>query len=362
VDATPLLGHPTGVARYVQGLITGLQILDNPPEIVLTAFSMRGDRPHIPRDGSRVRWARRGLPARLLQSAWTLAPTPPVELLSGPVDVFHATNFVLPPRRRAGGVVTVHDLTYLRYPETVTRRTLPYRTLVPASVSSADVVITVSHAVADELVAEYDLPPGKVAVAPNGVDEGWFLAASPGADLRDRLALPNRYFVFVGSLEPRKNLGVLVRAHQQAFHNDPALPKLVLAGPAGWGDPWGGGGPPADGVCRTGFLDESDLRSVVAGSEALCLPSLYEGFGLPILEALATGRRVIVSDIPAHRETAGTFATYVGVNDVDGWSAALVAGTGMSNEEQAARRDWARGFTWERSAQVHVEAYRRATR
>lgn len=352
VDATPLLGARTGVGRYVRGLLGGLAELHAPPP-VLAAFSLRGRLPDdTPGRASPVR-----VPARLLHRLWQHAPFPPVELVTGPVDVFHAGNFVLPPTLRAAGVVTVHDLAFLRYPETVTSAVLAYRELVPASLRRAAGIVTVSAAVRDELCAEYRLDPTRVTVAANGVDADWRSARPPDAGVRARLGLPERYLLFVGNVEPRKGLPLLVRAHRAARRADPDVPPLVVVGPPGWGDAWGGAEPDPADVLRLGYLGDDDLRRTVAGAVALCLPSRYEGFGLPVLEALACGRPVLASDLPAHREVGGEVATYLPGDD-DTWAQALLRAGGDDAPGPAeARRARAEGFTWSRSAERHLAAW-----
>jgi glycosyltransferase involved in cell wall biosynthesis len=288
-----------------------------------------------------------------------------VEWLTGSVDVFHGTNFVLPPLRRAGGVVTVHDLAYLRFAHTVSGDAALYRELVPRALSRAARVVAVSRAVAGELVDEYGLAPDAVAVAPNGVDPAWAAATGPDAATRARLGLSDRYVLFVGNQEPRKNLGLLVRAHAAARSSDTSVPPLVIVGPAGWGDAWAGHPPDPRHVVLTGYLAEQDLHAVVAGAAAVCMPSLYEGFGLPVLEAMAAGRRVLASDIAALREIAGGHAQLLPVDDVDAWAHALVGLGGAGDDADAghdatARRAHALAFTWRRSADAHLGAYRDA--
>ncbi len=359
VDATPLLGPRTGVGRYVAGVLTGLAELPDAPVPVLTAFSVRGSLPEdVPGRPARLR-----APARVLHRLWARVPLPPVELLSGPADVFHAGNFVLPPTWRARGVVTVHDLTYLRHPETVTPAVLAYAHLVPDSLRRAARVVTVSAAVRDEVCAEYALDPAGVVVAPNGVDSAWSQASPPSAGDRARLGLPERYLLFVGNVEPRKGLPVLVRAHAAARAADPDVPALVVVGPRGWGDAWGDEQPDPRHVLRLGFLPDADLRRVVRGATAVCLPSRYEGFGLPVLEGLACGRRVLASDLAAHREVAGGLATLLPLGDVDAWSHALVAASRTGEPDDAeARQAHARTFTWRRSAALHLAAWHSVTR
>lgn len=359
LDATPLLGQRSGVGTYVRGLVDGLARLDDGPEVLLTLFSIRGSVPGpLP---LRTRPAPRRAPARLLRRTWTRWSWPPVELLTGRVATFHGTNFVLPPLARAGGVVTVHDLAYLRYAETVTGDAAQYADLVPAALRRGAHVLAVSAAMAEEIAAEYALPPERITVAHHGIDPTWSQARPAGDDDLARLGLPDRYVLFAGNLEPRKNLGLLLRAHSAARRADPSVPRLVLAGPAGWGDRWQGTPPDPDDVVVAGYLAAEDLQPVVARASAVCMPSHYEGFGLPVLEALAAGRPVLASDIPAHREIGGGLAELLPADDPDAWSEAL-GRTGRPDgpEERAARRAHAAGFTWERSAAAHLEAYAQA--
>jgi glycosyltransferase involved in cell wall biosynthesis len=357
LDATPLLGQRSGVGNYVRGLVDGLAELADGPEVLLTLFSIRGAVPGpLP---ARTRPAPRRAPARLLRQTWSRWGWPPAEVLTGRVQVFHGTNFVLPPLARAGGLVTVHDLAYLKYRETVTGDAAAYADLVPQALRRGASVLAVSSAMAEEIRSEYDLPPERVVVAHHGVDPTWSLAEPPDAATRERLGLPDRYVVFLGNLEPRKNLGTLLRAHSAARRTDAAVPRLVLIGPAGWGDRWQGQPPDPADVVLAGYLPDADLRAAVAGAAAVCMPSHYEGFGLPVLEALAAGRPVLASDIPAHREVAGGHATLLPAEDTDAWAAALTQ-LSRTPTDETARRAHAAGFTWRKSAAAHLEAYRRA--
>lgn len=341
LDGTPLLGRPTGIGRYVSGLLSGLVALPDPPEIRLTAFSLRGTNPPAP-PGSE--WHYRRFPARVLQESWARTAFPPVELLTGRIDVFHATNFVLPPTRTAAGVVSVHDLSFDRHADTVDANVLRYRTLVPRGLKRAQAVLTLTEATAVEVRERYGHE--RVMVARPGVDPLWFAPQVAGE------GLPSEYVLFVGSVEPRKNLPVLVEALRRM--DDP--PPLVLAGPSGWG-------PELDttGVrtVRTGYLDDAQLRRVMAGASVLAFPSRHEGFGLPPLEAFACGVPAVVSDLPVLREVLGGLATYVPVDDVD----ALADGLQRALEapgDAASRRTHAREWTWERCATEALAAYRAA--
>jgi glycosyltransferase involved in cell wall biosynthesis len=346
LDATPLLGTRTGVGTYVAGLLSGLAALDEPPEVVLTAFTWRG----VSALPAGYAHAPRRFSARLLQAAWARADWPPVEALSGRVDVFHGTNFVLPPARRAAGVVTVHDLSYET--GTVAPASLRYRVLVPRALRRGAVVVTPSRTVAGEVRERYGLAADRVFATPLGVDARWFEPTSPHP------ALPPRYLLFAGSREPRKNLPVLLDAFARLREADPETPPLVLAGPPGWG--------PAiearPGVLACGYLSGADLVSAVAHAEVLVHPASYEGFGLPPLEALAAGTPVVASDIPVLREVLGDAATYAPAGDPDAFAAAIAAALRAGRGNAAAGRARAATYTWRACAEATLAAYQHALR
>jgi glycosyltransferase involved in cell wall biosynthesis len=355
LDATPLLGQPTGVGTYVRGLIGGLTEMGVHPTLV--PFTLRGGaRP----DGvpATARWRHLPLPARALQQLWSHTSIPPVELFAGRVDVFHATNFVAPPAARAATVLTVHDLTFCRFPQWVTPAVLRYQRLVPRALrSTGAVVVTPSRAVADEVIEAYGVDPDHVRVTPLGVDPAWLTTAPADDGWLAARGLPADFVVFTGAREPRKNLTTLLEAHRKA-RSSGAVPDLVLAGPAGWGD-----GPATyhPGVHVTGWLPHEELRRLVARARASALPSRYEGFGLPVLEAMAAGTAVLASDIPAHREVGGGFARLLPPTDVAAWEEALLSLPEPTDDAgTAAARNWAAAHTWIACARATLGAYERA--
>jgi glycosyltransferase involved in cell wall biosynthesis len=385
LDATPLLGPQTGVGRYVAALAGALAALPGPEpeEVALVPFSWRGtaDLPRVvatlegdpaPRAG-RLRCGRRRVPARLLQAAWTRLPVPPVEWLAGPVDVFHATNYVAPPARRAASVVTVHDLSYLRYPEMVTAASARYLELVPRALRRGAVVCTPTAAVAAEVADTYRLAPERLVVTPLGVGPAWRRAVAPDPAWLAAHELPERYLLFVGTREPRKNLPTLLAAYRALLAGrvppgdgpgatGAGVPPLVLAGPPGWGEALDLAGLPPGAVRTPGYLAEEDLASLVAGAAALAFPSWYEGFGLPALEALACGTPVVASDLPALREVLADQAELVPPGDADALADALLRVLDDPGGEpaRAARRARAAGFTWDACARASLAAYHRA--
>lgn len=360
IDGTPLLGQRSGIGRYTAALLRELATRPD-VDVTVTAFTARGQpalRRAVP-PGIRVRGG--PVPARALRALWQRVGWPPTELLATGADVLHATNFVLPPSRRARGVVTVHDLAFLDRPDYLAPQQRGLPELVAHSVARAAVVCTPSVTVAEQVARRLGIAAQRIVVTPLGVDRSWLGAAAPTEAQRTALGLPPRYLLFVGAAQPRKGLDVLLDAHA----SQRGLAPLVLAGPAGWGP-----APVISPRVRTvGYLAEADLRCVVAGATALVLPSRDEGFGLPVLEAMATGVPVVCSDLPALREIAGGLATLVPPGDPAALATALatVAEAAGSAVEAggdpvgvAARRAHAARYTWRACAEATVRAYRQA--
>ncbi|GHF77988.1 glycosyltransferase involved in cell wall biosynthesis [Amycolatopsis bartoniae] len=349
LDGTPLLGERTGIGRYTASLAEELASRSD-VDTRAVAFTLRGWRRlrHVLPHGARAR----GMPvaARLLRRSWLHSPFPPVELFAGLADVVHGTNFVLPRAARAAGVLTIHDLAFLDAPEELARSDRELPQLVRQGAKQARVICTPTAAVAETVAERLDVPREKIQVTPLGVDAAWFTGRPPNKETRDRLRLPSEYLLYVGASNPRKGLDWLRKAHAA----DPELPPLVFSGP---------GPVSASGrVLHAGYLSEVDLRNVVAGASALVLPSRDEGFGLPVLEALACDVPVVCTDIPALREIAGSFARLVPYGDVEALAVAM--GEAVAEPRVASlsvgRRAHAAGFTWRHCADATVEAYRRA--
>ena len=370
LDATPLLGQRTGIGRYVGGLLPELVSPGEgagfaPVDVVATAFSLRGrgGLAALLPDGARDR--SRPAPARLLHKVWSRSEWPTVTSLIGRVDVFHGTNFVLPPPGRARGVVTVHDLAFLHSPTTVSATSQRLRVLVPRALSRAAVVCTPSQAVADEISGAFDVPPDRLQVTPLGVDPRWAATPAPDEAWRTGAGLPRRYVLFVGTIEPRKMLPTLIEAKRSLAGTPAGEVPLVLLGPAGWGPQLDLTGIAEGQVVTTGWRDDADVRRIVAGAAVLAFPSAAEGFGLPPLEAFAAGIPVVASDLPVTREVLGDDgdrATFVPPGDTDALAAALTDRLTRPDPPRAAdsRRTWAARYTWTATAAATIRAYERA--
>ena len=249
------------------------------------------------------------LPAPWLYETWLRGHWPPVELATGPVDVTHATTLI-PCPTAAKLVVTLHDLAWRHDPSHFTRHGVRvFRRSLEHIKRRADLVLCSSQATMDDCVVA-GLPAERLRLVPLGVETE---RASPiaMARVRSRYSLPAEYLLFVGTVEPRKNLRRLVEARSRL---DDPLP-LVVAGAEGWGDT----GVPVDapGVHFIGFVASDDLPALYAGAAAFCYPSEREGYGLPVLEAMAQGAPVVTSSGTATEETAGGAAVLVDPFDVD---------------------------------------------
>jgi glycosyltransferase involved in cell wall biosynthesis len=365
IDAYPLFGPRTGVGTYVHHLVAALVDLPEAPEVILPTASLRasGRAPAIP--GTTSHHVR--LPFRVLQGLWDRGRFPPAEWVIGSAEVFHATNFVAPPLRHTPLVTTIHDLSHERFPDTVDARVARYRTWVPDAIRRSARLITHAAATADDIAEFYGFDRARIAAIHLGVDPSWAAAAPADGDWLDRCGLPRRYLLFVGSPTDRKNIDLLLHAHATARAADDAVPPLVLAGPGPSGEGAADANPTTD-VVSSGYLQDAQLRRLVAGATALVFPSRYEGFGLPVLEALATGTFVVASDLPVHREIAGGHAHLVDLEAaepgerVERLREALITAAHQTStpEVVAARRAWTAGFTWERTAAATLAVYEAA--
>lgn len=293
------------------------------------------------------------LPRRALYAAWQRRAVPAELLLPG-ADVVHATTWAVPPTRRPL-VVTVHDLAFLGAPEMFTAHgNAFFRRALETVRQRADAVVVPSQATADECV-EAGIDPGLLHVVPHGVQVPQVTAADV-ASARRRYGLPERYVMWAGTVEPRKNVPTLLDAWARLGD----APDLVLVGPPGWGEvpevPSGVGAR----VHTTGRVPREDLHALYAGADAFVFPSFAEGFGLPVLEAMAHGVPVVTSRGTACAEVLGTAGVLVDPHDpadvARGLAEALA--DGGTYGPAGARR--AATFSWDAAAEATVGAYRAA--
>ena len=324
LDVTPLALTKAGVARHIAGLLSGLEA---EPELELRRYSFGGRaRALVPvRD---VGWYLGALPAKARRDR---------------VDVVHCPSQRAPIHSSVPLVVTIHDLAVLRHPETFNRWTRAYsRAVLPRITRFATRLIAVSEFTRRELVELLDVPEDKVRVIPNAV--------GPPFEPEGKAA-EGDYVLAVGTLEPRKNLDRLVGAFQQAGLNGT---RLLVTGMRGWGNV----APAGKSVQWLGFVPDEELARLYRGARCVAYVSAYEGFGLPVLEAMACGAPVVAASTGAAPEVADEAAVLVDPLDGDAIAAGLVEAIGRADElrERGLRR--AREFDWQQVADATLEVYR----
>ncbi len=362
IDYTPALTQRAGIGRFARGLVRGLASRATDLEILLVAAAERAqtDCPEPPFPLRRF-----PLGSRAMDILWHRLRLPlPADWWTGPLDLYHATDFLLPPLR-CRGAVTVHDLSFLRHPEFHHPALVRYlRDRIRGSVHRAALVLTDSHFSRDEVLALLDAPPERVQVVYGGAEECFQPVPAPerqGVLARHGLAEP--YLLFVGTLEPRKNLGALLEGFGRLRRR--GLPHtLAIAG----GEGWLGEGqrlrrlaePIGDTVRFLGFVADNDLPALLSGADLFVYPSLYEGFGLPVIEAMACGCPVACSRAGSLPEVAGDVAFYFETADAHEIARVLEGALEAPDLLAERRRQGlvrAATFTWNAAARQLLDAY-----
>lgn len=340
--------HQTGVGRYLTELTQALRVTMQPDDDQVEFGSRLG--PFGRRASSRILWEQSLLAADVARRR---------------IDVFHGPVNVLPLAVRTPAVVTIHDLAFLRYPEHVTTgRRAWLAGAIRHSARTADRIITVSQHTADDLQSWLKIDQDRIRVIP--------LAVSPrirrltGAELqvfRLKFAIDRPYILAVGTLEPRKNLPMLVRAF--AAIKDQVPHRLVLVGPEGWltdelhqtvADLELG-----DRLLMTGFVGDEELGGWYSAADLVAVPSFFEGFGLPMLEAMSCGAPVLASNVSSLPEVGESAALYVDPRDQQMWSEQmleLLRDEGQRVRMTEAGIGRANAFSWQESARQTWKVYR----
>jgi glycosyltransferase involved in cell wall biosynthesis len=325
IDVSPLALTRAGTARHIQSLLDAIEHED----VELRRYSFGGR-------------SRALVPAR--DVGWYLAALP-TRARRDRVAVLHCPTQRAPVRSQVPLVVTFHDLAVLRHPETFNRWTRTYsRLALPRVARAARRLIAVSEFTRRELLELLDVPEEKVRVVPNAV--GPPFAA-------DGDAAAGNYVLAVSTLEPRKNLPRLVEAFQRAHLNGC---RLLVAGARGWGGVQVDG----DAVSWLGEVGDEELARLYRGARCVAYVSLYEGFGLPVLEAMACGAPVVAARTGAAEEVAGEAAVLVDPLDPDAIAAGLAEALDRREELRAQGLERARAFSWADAARATVEVYREA--
>jgi glycosyltransferase involved in cell wall biosynthesis len=369
IDCTAALRQGGGIGRYTGGLVQALARLDRQNEYVLFVAG-RPSGPLLELSSAHPNFHLKAAPLsdRFFNIIWQRLRLPlPVEAFSGPLDIFHSPDFVLPPLRRARAILTVHDLSFMRVPQCADPALRAYLSqAVPRSISRADHVLADSQSTRRDLIELLAVPADKITVVPAGVGDNFRRVTDEErlAYVRRRYELPPRFILGLSTLEPRKNFVGLIRAFARLSASGYAG-DLVIAGGRGWMyEPIFAEVEQqklAGRVHFPGFVADADLPALYTLADLLAFPSFYEGFGLPVLEAMACGTPVICADNSSLPEVAGEAALMVGAGDTE----ALVEGMRrlLADEElrrQLVQRGLAqvKNFTWQGAARKLLAVYR----
>lgn len=367
IDVTAAITQGGGIGRYTRELIFALTAVDQHTEFHFFAAKNLTASPvpdPIPQ-AKNVQLHTAPFDERWLYRLWYRLRLPlSVQAFTGGLDLFHSPDFVLPPvHGRIPTLLTVHDLSFVHYPETFPERLVSYlNRVVPWSVGRATHILADSQATKDDLTAVWQTPPEKITVLYSGV-HARFQPVTEGAKLtavRQRYQLGDApYILAVGTVQPRKNYQMLIRAFQPIAQTHPH--HLVITGGKGWLMEEMLAEVARQGlhgrVHFPGFVADDDLPVLYSGAALFVFPSLYEGFGLPLLEAMGCGVPIITSNASSLPEVAGEATMQLSPHDQEGWTTAvhdLLASPQERTRLVAAGFRQVRRFTWEQSArQLH---------
>ncbi len=368
IDVTPTIQNHAGLGRYAGELAQAL-LATCPPNEQLELFYTDSQQRQPPMSLITLPRIALKLPNKLWRLQVLLAHLlyRSQDNLVGHGDVFLATDHLLPYFSTTMGVFVLHDLTFKLYPSVhlpLNRWFL--KLMVPHFLKSARAIVAVSECTKRDAVSSYQLPADKISVIYEGVNQRFQSIDLPGKlqSIRDRYNLPPQFLLYLGTIEPRKNLLTVLEAFQQILADLPGL-QLIIAGKKGWlykeiltkiqvlnl----------AERVQFTGFVPDEDLPVLYNLATVFVFPSFYEGFGLPVLEAMACGAPVLCSNTSSLPEVAGEAAILINPNDVRGWAQAMAQV--IKNETlrddliQRGFRQAAR-FTWEATARQTRQLYR----
>jgi glycosyltransferase involved in cell wall biosynthesis len=364
IDARSALGQPTGVGRYVRNLARHLSRVAT-GERFLLYVDRRADPVLAERPGNVSERLLR-LPGGRDYFTWLQLRLPP-SLWRRPVDLFHYPFYTLPLWHPCPSVVTIHDVTFERFPQWFSRRSqLATRRFARHAARRAEAILTVSETSRRDIVDCYGIDRARVHVVYPAVEEGWDApAAARDGAIGGDLGLEGPFALHVGSIHTRRNLPLLLRALARARRMGSPL-ALVLAGRVEFPYPDVGEMVRAagmEGACvHVGYVPEADLKALYRAASVVALPSLYEGFGFPAVEAMALGTPVVASDASCFPEVLGDAAILVDPQDEEGWAEALlrITAPGAEREEWRRRgRAHAAAFSWDRAARETLAVYRR---
>ncbi len=363
VDIQPALSQRAGIGRYTRHLVQHLGEFSGDDDLSLFCFDFnrRGIDFEAPRARLQaVRWC----PGRIAQQSWKRLHWPPYNWFAGPADLYHFPNFVIPPLTRGRSIVTIHDMSFVRHPEFAESKNLRYLSAtIRRTAQKADAILTDSKFSALEIQDLLGIPANRVFPIHLGVATECKPPSPDGiANTRRMMGLDRPYLLTVGTIEPRKNLPLLVEAFEQlnGFDGD-----LVIAGMTGWKfEPILErikASPKSARIRLLSYVPDGQLAGLYGGAAAFAIASVYEGFGLPPLEAMACGTPVVSSCGGSLPEVLGDAALLVKEAKAPEWASALrsaVFDTAVRTRLASGGPKHAARFDWRETARQTWNVYR----
>lgn len=376
-DAQPLFdGTKSGVGFHEDGLIRAL--IDGYPQnqYAFEFFSLRNyEKKKKKLSGYACNnweteiYSCKWFPGSLYRMGSAFLPIPHCLFFHEEKQITHFFNFFVPPFVKGKTVVTVHDMAFRVFPETIRKKTMFFLKLsLKKSIFRADHIITVSEFSKQEIMRFYNVPEKKISVISNGVDFKRFRPESDGRRLENvkkKYGITDEYFLYLGTLEPRKNLVRLVEAYAEAEKDNRKFPMLVLAGGKGW---------MYEEIFQKveelnllnrvffpGYIADEDVAALMSGAIAFCFPSLYEGFGMPVVEAMACGTPVLTSNSSSLKEVAEGAALLINETSIEDMRQGLLQLWKQEDLRQNLSREGIRRskkFSWETASERLMEVYK----
>lgn len=331
IDAQPLLGKRSGIGRYVECLAGQLNNRNDMQLVLAFNRIYKGinleDFPPSTYTYANARYPYKVI-RRLMNPSWIYEL--PCDLFSRrKADIFHGTNFTIIPTFKGKSIVNIHDLSFMRYPEATSSKIYNHHMKwVPYSARKADHIIAISNQTKIDLMEMLHIPEHKISVTYLAADDR-FRPQTEKLDVLKKYNLPQQYILFIGTLEPRKNLLCLIHAFERLKRQHDVPHKLVIVGAAGWKYS------PifelvhsldlASDIIFTGFVEDVDLPAIYSMAALFAFPSLYEGFGLPVLEAMQCGIPVLGSNVSSIPEIIADAGILIDPNDIDEWTKQMYA-------------------------------------
>lgn len=373
IDISQVVYQGTGVASYTKFLVEGLSRVDKDNQFVLFGSSLRNKKllkeSFEGLDEKKFKRKISYLPPKFLEFLWNGIHLFPIENIVGNIDVFHSSDWLEPPTKKAKKVTTIHDLTVFRYPETFVSRgghdivKNQKRKLFFAK-QECDLIICVSESTKYDAMEILKIPEKKLRVIHEAPDPAYFPRNETEINkVKEKFEMKENYILCVGTREPRKNLDRAVMAFAEITSQFPEL-SLLIAGKYGWGDDSSKfkikNSKLESKAKLLGFVEQEDLAALYSGAEAFVYPSLYEGFGLPILDAMSCGVPVITSNVGSMKELAGGYSVLIDPESTDSIAEGILKvlkSDSLKNELKTKGLKRSGEFSWDKTALQTLDIY-----